>query len=117
MFMFLTKNKRLHEYNYGLAYVMANIVCNLQVNVNLVTLQMKLPTMVQVGSAMESERRMLVLGLLGCGVLAAGVVAAAAFLLIRRHAKSRDKLQSLSQPDQEASKDYQVSTYFVVKQL
>ncbi|CAH1280175.1 unnamed protein product [Diabrotica balteata] len=42
-----------------------------------------------------------------CGVLGAMIVATAILILIRRHIKLKDKLQGLSKPDTEASKDYQ----------
>lgn len=42
-----------------------------------------------------------------CGVLAAMIVATALLIIIRRHLKSRQKLQGLSRPETEASKDYQ----------
>jgi receptor-type tyrosine-protein phosphatase N len=42
-----------------------------------------------------------------CGVLGAMIVAASLLILIRRHLKSKEKLQGLSRPDTEASKDYQ----------
>jgi heme/copper-type cytochrome/quinol oxidase subunit 2 len=43
-----------------------------------------------------------------CGVIIAVLVAATALYVIRRHARSREKLQNLTAPDTEASKDYQV---------
>lgn len=42
-----------------------------------------------------------------CGVLGAMILAALVLILIKRHIKSREKLQGLSRPDTEASKDYQ----------
>lgn len=42
-----------------------------------------------------------------CGVLGAMIVAAALLIIIRKHIKSKEKLQGLSKPDTEASKDYQ----------
>lgn len=42
-----------------------------------------------------------------CGVLGAMIIAAALLIFIRRHVKMREKLQGLSKPDTEASKDYQ----------
>jgi hypothetical protein len=41
-------------------------------------------------------------------VIAAVLIAATALFVIRRHARSREKLQNLTAPDTEASKDYQV---------
>jgi heme/copper-type cytochrome/quinol oxidase subunit 2 len=43
-----------------------------------------------------------------CGILAAVLVSASILYVIRRHARSRQKLQNLTAPDSEASKDYQV---------
>lgn len=42
-----------------------------------------------------------------CGVLAAMIVASVLLIIIRRHLKAKEKLQGLSRPDAEASKDYQ----------
>ncbi|XP_045473175.1 receptor-type tyrosine-protein phosphatase N2 isoform X2 [Harmonia axyridis] len=42
-----------------------------------------------------------------CGVLGAMIVAATLLIIIRKHIKSKEKLQGLSKPDTEASKDYQ----------
>ncbi|KAK9889816.1 hypothetical protein WA026_007186 [Henosepilachna vigintioctopunctata] len=42
-----------------------------------------------------------------CGVLGAMILAAAVLIVIRRHIKAKEKLQGLSKPDTEASKDYQ----------
>lgn len=42
-----------------------------------------------------------------CGVLAAMIIAATILILIKRHLKAKEKLQGLSRPDTEASKDYQ----------
>ncbi|KAG5862828.1 hypothetical protein JTB14_027384 [Gonioctena quinquepunctata] len=42
-----------------------------------------------------------------CGVLGAMIAASVLLLFIRRHIKSREKIQGLSRPDTEASKDYQ----------
>ncbi|CAG2061015.1 unnamed protein product, partial [Timema podura] len=50
---------------------------------------------------------MYILAFFMCGMLAAVMVAAAALFLIRRHTRSRDKLNNLTAPDTEASKDYQ----------
>ena len=41
-------------------------------------------------------------------MIAAVLIAAAALYVIRRHARSREKLQNLTAHDTEASKDYQV---------
>ncbi|XP_057655924.1 receptor-type tyrosine-protein phosphatase N2 [Diorhabda carinulata] len=42
-----------------------------------------------------------------CGILGALIIASALLIFIRRHVKLREKLQGLSKPDTEASKDYQ----------
>lgn len=42
-----------------------------------------------------------------CGVLLAMIIATALLIVIRRHLKSREKLQGLTRPETEASKDYQ----------
>ncbi|XP_050310499.1 receptor-type tyrosine-protein phosphatase-like N [Anthonomus grandis grandis] len=42
-----------------------------------------------------------------CGVLVALIVATIILTLVRRHLKSKEKLQGLAKPDTEASKDYQ----------
>lgn len=42
-----------------------------------------------------------------CGVLAAMIVATALLIIIRRHLRSREKLQGLNRVETEASKDYQ----------
>lgn len=42
-----------------------------------------------------------------CGVLVALILATIILSLIRRHVKSKEKLQGLAKPDTEASKDYQ----------
>ncbi|KAF4519006.1 hypothetical protein B566_EDAN009769 [Ephemera danica] len=65
--------------------------------------------MVAVGVAADTEERLLVLSLLACGIGAAAV-AAGALLVVRRYSRSKEKLQSISQPDNEASKDYQASS-------
>ncbi|CAB3370211.1 Hypothetical predicted protein [Cloeon dipterum] len=66
----------------------------------------KLPNASAIGTGAETERQILILGLLVSGVLFAGAVAAALLVLLGRHAKSKAKLQQLNNPDQ-ASKDYQ----------
>nr|CAD7198186.1 unnamed protein product [Timema douglasi] len=65
----------------------------------------KLPLVHAAGT--ESEHEMYILVFFMCGMLAAVMVAAAALYLIRRHTRSRDKLNNLTAPDTEASKDYQ----------
>jgi len=67
----------------------------------------KPPGMSALGKGAETERQILILGLLVSGVLFAGAVAAGLLVLLGRHAKTRAKLQQLNNPDQ-ASKDYQV---------
>ncbi|XP_048518833.1 receptor-type tyrosine-protein phosphatase N2 isoform X2 [Dendroctonus ponderosae] len=42
-----------------------------------------------------------------CGILVALIVATIVLILVRRHARSKEKLHGLNQPDSEASKDYQ----------
>ncbi|XP_059482506.1 receptor-type tyrosine-protein phosphatase-like N isoform X2 [Neocloeon triangulifer] len=66
----------------------------------------KLPNVTGLGAGAETERQILILGLLVSGVLFAGAVAAGVLVLLGRHAKTRAKLQQLNNPDQ-ASKDYQ----------
>nr|CAD7406941.1 unnamed protein product [Timema poppensis] len=68
-------------------------------------LRTKLPLVHAAGT--ESEHEMYILVFFMCGMLAAVMVAAAALYLIRRHTRSRDKLNNLTAPDTEASKDYQ----------
>jgi cytochrome c-type biogenesis protein CcmH/NrfG len=60
-----------------------------------------------VGKNEETERQLLLLGLLVSGVLFTGAVAAGTLVLLGRYAKTRAKLQQLHNPEQ-ASKDYQV---------
>lgn len=55
----------------------------------------------------NNEREMWILSFLLCGVIAAVAIAGAALFVIKRHSRTRDKLQNLTQPDTEASKDYQ----------
>lgn len=42
-----------------------------------------------------------------CGVLVALILAAMVLILVRRHARNKDKLHGLTETDSEASKDYQ----------
>ena len=56
----------------------------------------------------SDQRQMWILSFLLCGVIAAVAIAGAALFVIKRHSRTRDKLQNLTQPDSEASKDYQV---------
>lgn len=63
---------------------------------------------VAVSLTAEQEHQLWLLSFLLCGVIAATVIAGAAFFFIRRHNNSKDKLTGLKQPDSEASKDYQV---------
>lgn len=42
-----------------------------------------------------------------CGILAACIIASILLIFIRRHLKTRQKLQGLSRPETEPSKDYQ----------
>jgi receptor-type tyrosine-protein phosphatase N len=62
--------------------------------------------MTAMGKGAETERQILLLGLLVSGVLFAGAVAAGVLVLLGRHAKTKAKLQQLNNPEQ-ASKDYQ----------
>lgn len=55
------------------------------------------------------EHQLWILSFLLCGVIAAVAISGAALFVIKRHSRTRDKLQNLTQPDSEASKDYQVS--------
>lgn len=52
-----------------------------------------------------------------CGIIAAVLVAAAALFLVRKHAKSKEKMVRLSQddPSYEACKDYQVACCWNIK--
>jgi Flp pilus assembly protein TadB len=71
--------------------------------------QTKLPTVLR--SNPDTEHELYVATFLLCGVIAAVLIAAAALYVIRRHARSREKLQNLTAPDTEASKDYQVGLF------
>ncbi|XP_067141630.1 receptor-type tyrosine-protein phosphatase N2 [Centruroides vittatus] len=53
------------------------------------------------------DRRLFVLTFILCGLIVGIVVAVAVVYLVRKHAKSRKKLQSLAHPETEASQDYQ----------
>lgn len=53
------------------------------------------------------EKHILAAAAIVCGVMAALVVAASVLYFLRRHAKSKAKLQGLTAHDTEASKDYQ----------
>lgn len=68
--------------------------------------QTKLPTVLR--TSPDTEHELYVATFLLCGVIAAVLIAASALFVIRRHARSREKLQNLTAPDTEASKDYQV---------
>jgi receptor-type tyrosine-protein phosphatase N len=59
----------------------------------------------------DTEHQLYVVTFLLCGVISALLVAATALYVIRRHARSREKLQNLTAPDTEASKDYQVRRF------
>lgn len=54
----------------------------------------------------NQDTQMIVISLV-CGVLVALILATIILALIKRHVKSREKLQGLTKPDTEASKDYQ----------
>ncbi|KAJ8970255.1 hypothetical protein NQ317_010499 [Molorchus minor] len=56
---------------------------------------------------LNNQQQFYVVIFLVCGVLAAMIIAAACLILIRRHIKSKEKLQGLTKPETEASKDYQ----------
>ncbi|XP_074036254.1 tyrosine phosphatase IA-2 isoform X1 [Leptinotarsa decemlineata] len=56
---------------------------------------------------LPDENQFYIVFFMVCGVLAAMIVASVVLIFIRRHIKSREKLQGLSRPDTEASKDYQ----------
>lgn len=53
------------------------------------------------------DRRLFVLTFILCGLIVGVVVAVAVVYLVRKHAKSKKKLQSLAHPETEASQDYQ----------
>lgn len=55
----------------------------------------------------SSEKHILAAAAIVCGVMAALLVAATVLFFLRRHAKSKAKLQGLTAHDTEASKDYQ----------
>lgn len=57
--------------------------------------------------ALENDNRMFVVTFIVCGVIAGAVIAVGALYVVRRHARSREKLQGLAQLDTEASHDYQ----------
>ncbi|KDR20994.1 Receptor-type tyrosine-protein phosphatase N2 [Zootermopsis nevadensis] len=65
----------------------------------------KLPTVLSL--SLDTEHKLYVATFLICGVIAAVLIAASALFVIRRHARSREKLQSLTAPETEASRDYQ----------
>lgn len=69
--------------------------------------QAKLPTVMSLSSV--DEHQLWILSFLLCGVIAAVAIAGAAFFVIRRHSRTRQKLQNITQLDSEASKDYQVN--------
>lgn len=56
---------------------------------------------------LNNENQFYIVIFMVCGVLAAMIIATALLILIRRHIKSKEKLQGLGRPDTEASKDYQ----------
>ena len=68
-----------------------------------------MPTALSLGP--DTEHQLYVATFLLCGVISALLVAATALYVIRRHARSREKLQNLTAPDTEASKDYQVLSF------
>ncbi|XP_071546206.1 uncharacterized protein IA-2 isoform X3 [Panulirus ornatus] len=55
----------------------------------------------------SSEKHILAAAAIVCGVMAALLVAATVLFFLRRHARSKDKLQKITAHDTEASKDYQ----------
>ncbi|XP_055937784.1 receptor-type tyrosine-protein phosphatase N2-like [Argiope bruennichi] len=55
----------------------------------------------------DHDQRLVILTFALCGGVAGILLAAVAAYLVRRHSKSRDKLQNITQPDTEASQDYQ----------
>jgi hypothetical protein len=57
-----------------------------------------------------SKHELYVAAFLVCGVIAAVLISAAVLFVIRRHARSKEKLLDLNDADTEASKDYQVLT-------
>ncbi|XP_039297087.1 uncharacterized protein LOC111044754 [Nilaparvata lugens] len=65
----------------------------------------KLPAIMSLVS--EADHNLYVFSFILIGVVGAVVISAAALYVIRRHAASREKLQNLTAPDTEASKDYQ----------
>ncbi|KAL0268125.1 UNVERIFIED_CONTAM: hypothetical protein PYX00_010191 [Menopon gallinae] len=65
----------------------------------------KLPTVMSQSTV--DEHQLWILSFLLCGVIAAVAIAGAAFFVIRRHSRTRQKLQNMTQLDSEASKDYQ----------
>ncbi|CAG9760558.1 unnamed protein product [Ceutorhynchus assimilis] len=57
-------------------------------------------------SKINMDNQFMVISLV-CGVLVALILATIILSLVRRHVKSKEKLQGLARPDTEASKDYQ----------
>ena len=76
-------------------------------------MQTKLPTVLSLGP--DTEHELYIATFLLCGVFVAVLIAASALFVIRRHARSREKLQNLAAPDTEASKDYQVRSNLMSK--
>ncbi|KAJ8912111.1 hypothetical protein NQ315_005447, partial [Exocentrus adspersus] len=60
-----------------------------------------------ISTPMNNEHQFYIVLFMVCGVLAAMIIATILLIFIRRHIKSKEKLQGLSRPDTEASKDYQ----------
>lgn len=55
----------------------------------------------------DNDRRLFILTFVLCGGVVGIMVAVAVAYIIRRHAKSKEKLQNITHPDTEASQDYQ----------
>nr|XP_042897373.1 uncharacterized protein LOC122269256 [Parasteatoda tepidariorum] len=55
----------------------------------------------------EKDKRMFIIAFALCGAVAGVVLAAGTAYLVRRHTRSREKLHNMTQPDTEASQDYQ----------
>ncbi|GFY07696.1 reverse transcriptase domain-containing protein [Trichonephila clavipes] len=55
----------------------------------------------------DHDKRLVILTLALCGGVAGILLAAITAYLVKRHSRSRDKLQNITQPDTEASQDYQ----------
>lgn len=116
IFQCLLVSKLLYIYIYFYLFcIFLSTVSNFQHNVYLKLLQNFISYILQVKYEVvnpSKDKNLFILAFALCGGVAGILLAVAAAYLVRKHSRSREKLQNVAQADTEPSQDYQVPLLF-----